>query len=306
MANQSTKCKLRYFFLAVASCLSFSMVPWGNFTKSFKLCESDVPTKRQFVSQQAEESLVRWVQVVSSNESRIFAFAPKAADVFVSIKITGDNVDVRPKCQTERLVSRDDKDPIVIVTRRSNSKPFYFSSKVQSFFGNPVDRPSKNYIYSLPFQPGKSYLVAQGCRSGTHEISTESEFAIDFAMPEGSLVYSAREGVVVVAQDEYNNNGGDQKFLNLSNSLIIRHDDGTFANYGHLKHHGIYVRVGERVRKGQLIASSGNTGQSRGPHLHFAVGYPEKTHKIVALPITFETDSGLKTNLEAHQIVKCK
>ena len=45
----------------------------------------------------------------------------------------------------------------------------------------------------------------------------------------------------------------------------------TYAVYGHLTHGGSKVEVGDTVTQGQLIALSGNSGMSRGPHLHFAV-----------------------------------
>jgi murein DD-endopeptidase MepM/ murein hydrolase activator NlpD len=57
----------------------------------------------------------------------------------------------------------------------------------------------------------------------------------------------------------------------LSNSIRILHDDGSMAVYAHLQVGRAQVYVGMRVQAGQLIAYSGNTGFSSGPHLHFAV-----------------------------------
>lgn len=52
------------------------------------------------------------------------------------------------------------------------------------------------------------------------------------------------------------------------NHTIVRHDDGTHALYAHLRRHSATVRVGERVRTGQLLARLGNSGNSSEPHLH--------------------------------------
>jgi len=67
----------------------------------------------------------------------------------------------------------------------------------------------------------------------------------------------------------------------------ILHDDGTIAVYAHLNRNSIRVRPGERVRAGQYIADSGNTGLSSGPHLHFAV-QRNAGMRIEALPVEFE------------------
>jgi murein DD-endopeptidase len=57
--------------------------------------------------------------------------------------------------------------------------------------------------------------------------------------------------------------GGNYIDLNLGNNI--------FAHYAHLKPGSIKVKRGERIRKGQIIAKAGNSGNSTGPHLHFHI-----------------------------------
>ena len=70
------------------------------------------------------------------------------------------------------------------------------------------------------------------------------------------------------------------------NEIEIKHSDGTYAAYSHLKYKGTFVKKGEKVKKGQLIGLSGNTGWSSKPHLDFCVfkknikGYKIKTIKF--------------------------
>ncbi len=47
------------------------------------------------------------------------------------------------------------------------------------------------------------------------------------------------------------------------------HPDGTFATYAHIKYNGAKCKVGDTVKRGDVIALSGNTGWTSGPHLHF-------------------------------------
>jgi len=53
--------------------------------------------------------------------------------------------------------------------------------------------------------------------------------------------------------------------------------------YAHLRPEGVLVRVGQRVRQGQQIGLSGNTGFTSGPHLHFAVQV-NRGMNLVAIP----------------------
>ena len=59
--------------------------------------------------------------------------------------------------------------------------------------------------------------------------------------------------------------------------MTLQHNNGEFSQYVHLKHEGALIKLWEKVRKGQPIALSGNTGFSTAPHLHFQVFKLNKT-----------------------------
>ncbi|MGY1699013.1 M23 family metallopeptidase [Geodermatophilus sp. SYSU D00766] len=82
---------------------------------------------------------------------------------------------------------------------------------------------------------------------------------VDIAAPIGTPIYAAASGVVART--------GPATGFGLA--VYIRGDDGAVTVYGHVNTE--YVRIGERVRAGELIAEVGNRGQSTGPHLHFEV-----------------------------------
>lgn len=81
----------------------------------------------------------------------------------------------------------------------------------------------------------------------------------DFAVSQGTDVHAADSGNVIVA--EWWNGYG--------NCVIIDHGNNIWTLYGHLSK--INVQKGDNVKRGEVIAESGNTGASTGPHLHFEV-----------------------------------
>jgi hypothetical protein len=145
-----------------------------------------------------------------------------------------------------------------------------------------------SYLYSLPFMPGATYKVTQGYH-GTFSHTGADEFSVDFKMPEGTAVLAAREGVVVSVKDDSNRGGSNRKFEDDANMVTVQHKDGTMAHYCHLEFHSAKVRVGQRVNAGDLLALSGNTGFTSGPHLHFAVFKAHDGHGRETIPVRFRT-----------------
>jgi len=120
--------------------------------------------------------------------------------------------------------------------------------------------------YRLPWPAGRTVFCGQSNRGIVSHRGWE-EFAYDFTMPVGSDVCAARAGRVERVVIDHDGHG-----LHMPNNLIvIDHGDGTNGWYLHLQKGGSLVRVGERVRQGQVIAHSGHVGRSLAPHLHFQV-----------------------------------
>jgi len=153
---------------------------------------------------------------------------------------------------------------------------------------------NNTYVYDLPYQKGKSFQLYQGY-NGT--FSHQNENSLDFTMPEGTEILAAREGLVIDVVQSNNKNCPTVSCAPFGNYVSILHSDGTIAQYFHLQQNGAKVNVGDTVTKGQLIALSGNTGWSSGPHLHFVTFLPSATgdKNRVTLKTLFRTGDGKKT-----------
>jgi murein DD-endopeptidase MepM/ murein hydrolase activator NlpD len=90
-------------------------------------------------------------------------------------------------------------------------------------------------------------------------------------MKEGSIICAARSGIVIQAKSDSQQGGLKDEYLSLGNHIMVLHADSSIAKYWHLAYNGLLVKNGDKVEKGQPIATSGNTGFSAFPHLHFQV-----------------------------------
>ncbi len=92
-----------------------------------------------------------------------------------------------------------------------------------------------------------------------HPVSGTRKFhkGTDIPVPTGTKVHAAADGTVTTAQ--YSSSAG--------NMIIIQHANGVMTKYFH--NSKLYVKNGQKVKAGDVIALSGNTGISTGPHLHF-------------------------------------
>ena len=139
--------------------------------------------------------------------------------------------------------------------------------------------------YVLPYEVGSSYLVGQGnCTNRSHSTGTPDQYAYDFLMPTGTILIASRAGTVTRVVDSFMDDTG---VPGEENVVGITHDDGSTALYFHLAENGAMVLLQQVVGVGDVIALSGNSGNSTEPHLHFVVDGPPGTGGVGTVPITF-------------------
>jgi murein DD-endopeptidase MepM/ murein hydrolase activator NlpD len=105
--------------------------------------------------------------------------------------------------------------------------------------------------------PISGSYISTGYKAGGAVWSSGSHTGVDFHAASGTSVRAVGSGTVVEA-------GWGGAY---GNNVVIRMNDGTYTQYGHLS--SIAVSVGQTVTPGQQIGQSGATGNVTGPHLHF-------------------------------------
>ncbi|HEY7301615.1 MAG TPA: M23 family metallopeptidase [Xanthobacteraceae bacterium] len=116
-------------------------------------------------------------------------------------------------------------------------------------------KPASEGIASLRW-PVKGHIIA-GFGPKTNGQQNDG---INLAVPEGTPVKAAEDGVVAYAGNELKGYG---------NLVLVRHPNGYVTAYAHAKE--LMVKRGDEVKRGQIIAKSGQTGNVDAPQLHFEV-----------------------------------
>jgi murein DD-endopeptidase MepM/ murein hydrolase activator NlpD len=154
--------------------------------------------------------------------------------------------------------------------------------------GDPRAEHSPDRAYRPPFAPGQSFTIGQAFGGQFSHSEAASYYAVDIGMPVGTPIHAARAGVVMDFARWFHGAGDNlERYGPRANFVRILHDDGTMAIYAHLDYEGVRVHEGQRVRRGQLIGKSGNTGFSTGPHLHFAIQM-NRDMALISVPFEFE------------------
>lgn len=136
----------------------------------------------------------------------------------------------------------------------------YIAEKRSVYFATPRGWPVPGTVSS-----------AYGRR--THPRNGEPAFhsGIDIRVPTGTPVKATADGIISVSGWA----GGN------GNTIVIEHGHGFSSVYGHNRQN--LVKVGQRVKRGDMIAMSGSTGVTTGPHVHYEVW----THRTHVNPIQF-------------------
>lgn len=166
----------------------------------------------------------------------------------------------------EKITAEEEENVIAFAREESKLQ----AEKAKAAGGGTNKYSGGKFAYPL----AKQAKVTSEYGSRTNPVTgKQGEFhkGIDFGAPSGSDILAADDGIVILAGS----------YSGYGNCVIINHGKDKngkeiWTLYGHIRHGGIKVSKGAKVKRGQKIAEVGSTGQSTGPHLHFEVRVDEK------------------------------
>jgi len=160
--------------------------------------------------------------------------------------------------------------PVTVAENKPKSEPAEEAPRVTAYQPPVESKPKaveavdQTEVAALPPEStgvGRLRWPAQGrVISGFGSNGGSRNDGIDIAVPAGTSVHAAENGVVIYAGDGLKGFG---------NTVLVRHEDGLVTVYGHAS--DLKVKRGDKVRRGQEIALSGMTGDADRPKLHFEV-----------------------------------
>ena len=221
--------------------------------------------------ERTDVSLIKTNEEIANSIYQLYKKEPK--NIIINIKYLKEEINsVKPSTMTiptENLflgeskveegvygINRDTKEYEVESGKIINSK-LIKEEIIKEPVSKKIYRGTKNpYEYGVAFlsHPTRGGYMT----SGYGERWSSFHKGIDIAGNIGDNVFAAMDGEVTYA--EYNDGG-------YGNLIIIKHEDNMSTYYGHLSKYK--VKVGDKVKKGDVIGEVGNTGFSTGPHLHF-------------------------------------
>jgi urea transporter/murein DD-endopeptidase MepM/ murein hydrolase activator NlpD len=154
-----------------------------------------------------------------------------------------------------------------------------------------AERFGRQYPLKLQLPVSGEWMISQGYNGGITHLE-QFQYALDFINLDAEMrayqgvgskledyycfnkpVLSPADGWVetIVQVVEDNPPGQINRDENWGNTLVIRHAEGVYSKLSHLKKDSIKVYLGQFVRKGDFLATVGNSGRSPEPHLHYQI-----------------------------------
>lgn len=138
----------------------------------------------------------------------------------------------------------------------------------------PADQGPQNQLYAYDFRTENT---------GKEKVLEDYPvFSKEVLTPGDGIVVQIINGAIDVLPGEKDRSVG------VGNAIIIDHQNGECSLLCHFKHNSIKVKVGDKVKQGDILGLCGNIGNTSQPHIHFNLQDEPLMHKSKALPAQFK------------------
>lgn len=163
----------------------------------------------------------------------------------------------KAEAEEKQTALQQDKDALQAKLDELNAQAEAISDEIAA-----LQNPEKVYTGGQFMWPTTATYITSPFGFRIHPVTGvyTGHTGVDIGCSYGSPVYAAADGTVILASTSYGGYGV---------AVVIDHGSGISTLYGHNDH--LKVSVGQQVKRGQVIAASGSSGVSTGPHLHFEV-----------------------------------
>ncbi len=202
------------------------------------------------------------MQELETRDNKVYRSVFEALPIHDSARLKDQEI----QKEVQLIQSLSESQLLNSVTKQINNLTLRVAFQTKSY--NQIDNMVKNkekLLLAIPaIQPISNKdlnRIASGFGYRLHPILKIGRMhaGLDFTAPIGTPIYATADGRV--STTEYNGGYG--------NHVVINHGFGIETLYGHMS--AIKVRVGENVKRGEIIGYVGNTGLSSGPHCHYEV-----------------------------------
>lgn len=204
------------------------------------------------------------VDVKSKKEQQIRLLTEKEQSLIAQNRLY--NMQIQDKVQDIKELGDKLEDIEEIIGIKKDDK----TTLIQRATLAKITSSQKKYMFhTIPSgSPLKKTKVTGKYGFRIHPVTKKRKFhqGIDLRAKRKTKVYATADGIVRYVQNKNKGNWG--------RTVIISHNFGFETVYAHLNKSK--VKVGDVIKKGDIIALSGNSGRSTGPHLHYEVRYASK------------------------------
>lgn len=237
-------------------------------TPEYSLCllKKDIKTNDDEIFEQVKSAgtnVYRYYAILDSEEEKLYVATFEEAEKAVQgLKDKNsknkDNITIKEKFEKEpKDIVTSEEVISKLYEKAEEVKPKVNTSSGTVKYASGTNQSSKKVAIGVNLIKPISGTVTS--RFGGRWGSTHK--GIDIGAPKGTKIKAATAGTVVSSSTGYNGGYG--------NCVVISHGNGIETAYGHCSE--LYVKKGQKVAQGEVIAAVGNTGRSYGNHLHLEI-----------------------------------